>query len=628
MAERPARLADGVRRPRRLLGVTGAVAVAALAAGCAAVPSAGPVRSAPAPPGGSGTNCCGLIMSGPKPNWSPTQIVSGFLLASASFAHDNAIARQYLTPSASRSWLPGSEVTIVDQAPKVIAQPRRLGPGSEVTVVASGTQVATLNSSGQYLPVAPGDVAAQDQNFPVTRYHGEWRIASLPETNGRVSRQLLLPEGLFNLVYKPQNLYFYAQGASSPVLVPDPVFVPSESSDPKTNDPATMLVRDLLSGPPEWLAGAVDSAFPAGTRLRGVQVLPGTPGTKTAIVSLSTPPHGLRGASVRAMDAQLVWTLTSQSYAQPLIQSVKLKVNGHFWPRSGSEVLTQADYQHDLPQPGSEDPYFVGGSGGIRVLTDDGQRAGAVRGGPVPGPAGTSNVSLSRIAISPDRSRLAGVGGPGSTVYVSNLAAAGARGAKPSAGAPKARMSGTWFGTPSWDSAGNLWVAGRRHGQTGIWLLPQGAKTPWPVTLSARLGRITALRVAPDGVRVVMITGKGAKARLRLGAVVRTGTSFAILRTLPLAPNLAGPFALSWYDSDHLLVATKSPAGTQLWEVPVNGDAAVRQGAPQQGIVSIAAAGPRNPLYLGLSSGRLERSQGFGEFWSDVTAGRDVAYPG
>ncbi|MBO0807786.1 MAG: GerMN domain-containing protein, partial [Actinobacteria bacterium] len=466
----------------------------------------------------------------------------------------------------------------------------------------------------------------QDQNFGLVRVKGQWRISSLPGP-GRVSSQLLLPEGLFNLVYKPQNLYFYAHG-SSRVLVPAPVFVPSESAGPKTNDPAAMLVRDLLNGPPGWLAAAADSAFPPGTRLRDVQVLPGTPGTKTAIVSLTMPAGAVRPGTLRAMDAQLVWALTSQSYGEPLIQSVKLKVNGNFWPRSGSAVLGQSDYRQDVPQPATESPYYVSQTGGVRILAHAGQGSGA-RDTAVPGPVGAGRFPLSQIAVSPDRSHVAGIAGPHSTVYVGSLAAAAAHGAGPSAGEPRPRLSGSWFSTPSWDSAGNLWVAGRMHGQTGIWVAPEGKGTPWPVTTPGRIGRISALRVAPDGVRVAMIAGKGGSARLLLGALVRTGTGYAMGTVLRLAPNIAGVSALTWYDADHLLAVTKSAGGgTQLWEVPVNGGMAVKQGAPPQGIVSVAAAGPRNPLYLGLSSGRLERSQGLREFWSDVTAGRDVAYPG
>jgi two-component system sensor histidine kinase MtrB len=618
MTDRAAAAAPGPRRTAARAGAAVAIAtVALLAAACGAVPSEGLVQSTPAPPGGSGTNCCALVMSGPQPGWTPTQIVSGFLLASASFAHGNAIAREYLTPEASKSWSPGSAVTIVDQAPTVVLQPRRIGLETTVTVVASGREIATLSSSGQYKPVT-GSGTARQQNFVVERVRGEWRIAQLPGP-----RVLLLPEGLFNLVYKPQNLYFYAQGPASHVLVPDPVFVPSDSSDP-----ATRLVSALMGGLPNWLQGAAVSAFPARARLLGIQVLPGPPVNKTAIVSLSLPAQAVHQATLRALDAQLVWTLTSRAYAEPLIGSVKLKVNGHFWPASGSEVLGQGDYRSYVPRPAAgQDLYYVGVDGRVRVLGQQGQGSDETA-TPLPGVAGQGRVPMSVIAVSPDKRYLAGIGARGKTVYVSDLAAGAVPHAKPSVTTPRPRLTGSGLSTPSWDVADNLWVAGRVGGSAGVWVLPRNAPAPVRVSLPAGLGPVTALRVAPDGARLAMIVGQGPAAHLVVAAIVRAGTQIAILDTVPVGPNVASPAALAWYDTDHLLAVTGTAPATQVWEVPVNGNGATRQGATQPGIVSVAAAGPEDPLYLGLASGRLERSAGFGEFWSDVTAGRAATYPG
>ena len=590
-----------------------AMATVLLAASCAQLPSQGLVQSTPAPQGGSGTTCCALVMSGPQPGWLPTEIVSGFLLASASQANRNAIAREYLTPAASRSWSPGSAVTVVGQQPSVVVpETHRMALASSVSVVASGPEVATLTSSGQYKPATGGGTAGL--NFELERVNGQWRIASLP---GR--HVLLLPEGLFNLVYKPQNLYFYARGTGRSVLVPDPVYVPSDSSDP-----ATRLVSALLGGVPSWLYGAADSAFPPRARLLGVQVLPGPPLSKTAIVSLSMPSQAVNPATLRALDAQLVWTLTSRSYGDPLIGSVKLKVNGRFWPASGSAVLGQGDYARLVQHPAiGESLYYVGADGRVRLLGQGDESST-----PVPGEAGLGRVPMSAIAVSPDRHYLAGIGGGGTAVSVSDLAAATVPHAKPSASAPRTRLTGSGFTTPSWDRADNLWVAGRSGGAAGVFVLPRGGGPAVRVSLPSGLGPVTGLRVAPDGTRLALIVGQGLTAHLVLGAIIRAGGQFAVWSTLPVGPNVSGVSALAWYDADHLVAATGTVTDMQVWDVPVNGNNAASQGAAQPGIVSIAAAGPRNPLYLGLASGRLERSAGFGEFWSDLLAGRAATYPG
>jgi len=76
-----------------------------------------------------------------------------------------------------------------------------------------------------------------------------------------------------------------------------------------------------------------------------------------------------------------------------------------------------------------------------------------------------------------------------------------------------------------------------------------------------------------------------------------------------------------------LLVITQTAGGTQLREVPVNGDGSSLTPAPP-GMASITAAGPLNSLYVGTSSGRLESSVGLREPWRDIAAGADATYPG
>jgi hypothetical protein len=138
---------------------------------------------------------------------------------------------------------------------------------------------------------------------------------------------------------------------------------------------------------------------------------------------------------------------------------------------------------------------------------------------------------------------------------------------------------------------------------------------------------VTGLRVAPDGVRIALIAGSGATAHLMVGAIARSGGGVFITQAVPLAPGLSGPIALTWYDEDHLLAITQSASGTRLWEVPVNGDLPVTIPAAPDA-TSIAAAGPQNALYAGVSGGRLESSVGLREPWRDITAGSAATYPG
>jgi hypothetical protein len=627
-------MADGAHRadttPARIRFTVlfGAVLAALLATGCATIPSSGPVGSAPvpAPPGGGGAAGGGLIVEGPQPGWNPEQVVSGFLLASASFAHDHATAREYLTPSASRMWRPGAQVTILASTPSVFQQPGRLsGQDSRARVMVSWQELATLDASGQYTARGARGGAAR-QFFTLESVNGEWRIAGVPSNDGsKVSHELLLPAPLFRLDYAPRNLYFYGQpggllpaAQSDQFLVPAPVFVPIQSSDL-----VATLVNDLRQDPSGWLENGAVTAFPPRSRLRKVQILPGPPGDKTAIVDIGLPRATPR-STVQAMAAQLVWTLTSPAYSPALIQAVKLKINGRLWaPRSGDAVQSLAEYSRFIPSMDrAQNLYYVAANSAVRMF---GQQAHSVA---VPGQAGTGDVQLSKIAVSLNGHYLAGVGGPATTVYTEDLAAAAKEHAPATAGNLHSRLTGMRFSTPSWDSEGDLWVAGRVKGQPGVWVIPAASRgKPVPVSLPIGVDTVTGLRVAPDGVRIALIVGSGATAHLMVGAIARSGGGVFITQAVPLAPGLSGPTALTWYDEDHLLAITQSASGTRLYEVPVNGDLPILK-SPQPGMVSIAAAGQQNALYAGVSGGRLENSVGLGEPFRDMTTGSAATYPG
>jgi hypothetical protein len=615
MADRRHQAGHAPLRTRVTLLIGAALAVV-LAAGCATIPASGPVGSAPTPPPAGAGACCGLIVEGPQPNWNPQQVVSGFLLASASFAHDHGIAREYLTASASKSWRPGSEVTILAQTPTV-SQPRGRMPGQDnrASVGVSWQALGALNSNGQYLAGARGGGSRQ-QIFTLVSIKGQWLIDGLPGTSsGKVSRELLLPSVLFHLDYAPRNLYFYAE--PDQLLVPDPVFVPVESSDP-----VRTLVSGLLMDPTGWLQNAAVTAFPPGARVRKVQVLPGAPGEKTAIVDIGLP-RNTPQSIIPAMAAQLVWTLTSPAYSPALIQAVRVKINGRTWALGpGGAVQDFTDYGRYIPRASpNENLYYVTTNGVVRMF---GKQAHSVA---VPGQAGTGQVPLNKIAISTDGHYLAGIAGPATTVYTENLAAAG----RPHASAADlnlhSRLTGTGFSALSWDSAGDLWVAGQVHGSPGVWVIPSANGKAVQVTLPFGVGPVTGLRVAPDGARIALIVGTGAATHMLLGAIAHFGAAVSIVHVAPLAPGLARPSALTWYDEDHVLAITQTAAGTRLWEVPVNGAGPILMSA-QPGMASIAADGPHNNLYVGMEVGRLENEAALGGIWRDFAAGSDATYPG
>ena len=616
--------------------VLAALAAMTLVAGCADVPTSGLLQhtALPAGTGGEqqGSDCCGTIMNGPARGWSPSQIVQGFLLASADFENHHAIARQYLTGAASRSWQPGPgpAVTVIAQPP--YATPARPPFGSQNTAVVeiSAQQLGNVSASGQYIPAETGRQQL-NQEFTLQRVDHQWRIATLPSSPGtklppagveQPSHELLLTKDLFQLAFQPRNLYY--QDPAGKGLVPDPIFVPVDSGDP-----AADLIRALLISPQGWLAGAVLSAFPPAATLRHpVEILPGS---KTAVVDLSLPKSATSGPSLAGMASQLVWTLTSSSYGAASIQAVKLRVNGTVWtpPGASSAVLSPRRYpQPALEAPDREDLYFLGSNGAARVLAPQGARSTAV-----PGQAGTGQVPLNSIAVSQDQHYLAGVGGTAeaSTLYTSSLSAAAKPHASSAARALRIRLSGVSISSVSWDRNDNLWVAGSSGGKPKVWMLgASGGKVT--VGLPPHTLSVTALRIAPDGVRVAMIstvrTKSTTETEVLLAAILKS-TSDQIILASPgqVGADLTLPSALSWYDADHLLVVNQAPYGSQLEEVPVDGDRSASWGI-EPNMTSIAAAGPRNDLFVGLQTGHLAKSVGLGELWNQFAEGHAATYPG
>jgi len=597
------------RRPRgRTALVTGLVAAVVLAGGCSFIPSgAGPQpASAPAPPPGAGP-CCGLLVRPPQPGWNAEEVVRNFLLASAIAADDFHAARQYLTPGANRAWKPGAEVTILTKEPQVTPrQPGRLsGPAAKPIVLVTGQEQARLSSTGQYIP-APGGQPTEE--FVLQNVNGLLKIAQL-FSNGKVSHELLLVSDLFQLEYTPRNLYYY--GLRNEKLLPFPIFVPIQGKNP-----AARLIEDLINGPTGWLGGAAESAFPPGSRLvPPIQVFPGPSGGRTAIVNIHVPGHA-EGMQVDHMAAQLVTTLTSPVYSPPLYRAVKIKINGKLWHQG--TALGLSVYQQDIPHlPAGVKAYYLAQGGGVlRSLSARSDRGAVVT-------RGAGQAPLSKIAVSPDGRRLAGLAGPSNTVYTGELTTGS--GGRQSVGPLHKQLTGTSFSSLSWDNSGDLWVVGKIRHQRGVWVLIGGQAPAHPVLPPTGLGPVTSLRVAPDGVRVAMIAGRGA--HLVLAAAIRDKTGFFLSTTAPLGSALPPVSALTWYGEDHILVITGSGANSQYWDVPVDGGNP-RSLIKQPGTTTITAAGPGHPIYLGLDNSEQLRAGGLDQSLGPISPGQAIIYPG
>ncbi len=620
---------------RARFSVSLALLVVAIAvAGCATAPSSGPPRQAP---GGSSqvqAYVQELPAPGPTSKWSATDVVLGFLHASASYAFDPAAAKQFLAPRLRTHWHPGQEPVAVVLGPSSLTQvpykpPKITGQAPpEKKVQFTGQYLATLSQTGQYQYAPGGNVRYV---FGLEQTNGVWLIDQLPSPGGVPS--LLLTESDFEDVYAPRNLFFFAQPAASQtqnVLVPDPVYAPLLSSNSALNtDLATGLVNGLLRGQGSWLSGTTVSAFPRGTRLLKKVTIIG----KTAWVDLGGAAAHAQPITVGKMAGQLLATLSDGEYSPPLANQVELSIDNR--PESIIPPIGT------VPSVSSGQPVLLvtqtGGADSISQLPAI-PKAG-IKPQPKLSPAQIQDGTVTAVAASPDPNR------PGIAVAVSTGTGCAVQVYPEGQGGPR---QGTYAlpgatkqcASLSYDANGNLWAAAG----SGVWFM-QPNKAAVPVNMSALAaalqhgGQIMALRMAPDAVRAALLvstgtgTGTGTETELLLAAVrVQAGHAALGQPVTVSTEGVTNPQAISWYDAYHLAVLA---ANGQIYDVPLlTGGAGQQPGAappvffagPPGTALTLTTEGTE--LIVGTLQGQVWARQAPALAWTEVANGIDPIYPG
>ena len=130
-------------------------------------------------------------------------------------------------------------------------------------------------------------------------------------------------------------------------------------------------------------------------------------------------------------------------------------------------------------------------------------------------------------------------------------------------------------------------------------------------------GRVTALRIAPDGIRIAMIVRGNGGSQLEIGAVTLGAQEHGIHRAARARRRRdPDPAALNWYNADNLLVlARPAAAPRRLEEVPVSGGEPTHIAA-EPGTISLATAGSQ--IVAGLRNGRLVTLSGLSGSWEPL----------
>jgi Lipoprotein LpqB beta-propeller domain/Sporulation and spore germination len=599
-----------VARGSRLRGVVPAVFVVvllALLAGCISVPSGGPVLSYSITqgPGGQSQPLPQIVAQPPQADWTtPEQIVTGFLAASASFSGGQRIAREYLTASENRAWTPNWSAVVYSNRPNVKpASYTGSGSGQVATVTIGGSVQAFLSGTGGYVAPsasAAGGAPGGPPTFRLQKVGGHWRISKAPP-------YLVLTSYSFQYDYQLRNLYFF--DPTNSVLVPDPVYVPLQATTASLMDG---LVYDLINPPGDWLSrGATNTAFPKKTTTIGDVTLTGG----TAAVNLGGAITKVASYDrLQQVSAQLLYTLIGSGGSGPAVQSVELSVNGKPWsPLNPVQQLHQSKY---TPANGASSQfYYVDGAGDLLSSASS-----------VSKPVKVAHIGtgFTQIAVSPDRQYVAALKNNGS-LFTGRL------------GDPLVQRAGNGYTSLSWDPADDLWTTTGDH----VGML-SGAASPSqqagkPVAVSVvnsdgttqNVGPFTALRVAPDGVRVAIIVGGN---DLDFGAFVpltnaRPGQAAVeiVLSQFYVSVPSATFTSLTWYGSDNV-IALRDP-GPELTEYPVDGGSSTS--IPAQPHMSWITASLGSPLIASLPRGAMVADSSLSGSWMPVTGtGISAVYPG
>ncbi|WP_344630779.1 LpqB family beta-propeller domain-containing protein [Streptomyces glaucosporus] len=611
-------------RPGRR-GAAAALGAVLLLAGCASMPDRGEVRRVEPSPRADADSQVRVFGVSPRSGASPWEIVRGFLEATTSDEPDFRTAREYLTDGAARAWDPFARTTVLDNAPSVLSPRNDLDERESrgATLEVTGSTLARVDGERSYRP----EEGTYRETFHLVKVDGQWRIDRLPDG-------LVVAESDFQRNYEPVDTYHYADlgpdaGAvarGGDVLVADPVYIRERI------DPVTDAVRALLDGPTGWLAPVVESAFPHDVRLAdGVRLSPDDSGTLTVPLTRGTEgdrerPIPAGNARCDRMAAQVMHTVADQVSSK--VNRVRLTAG-----RGGEELCAQSREKAEAYMPGRlngdmGDGYFVDGENRLATVVE-----GADRAVPVDGPFSSGQIRLGPVAVSRDEQRGAGVSLDGRMLYVAPLT--GDTGLGDPVVVSEAEREVDGLTAPSWDGLGDLWVADRAPDGPGLLRLRRGQEEPEEVeVIGLGEGRIEALRVSSDGVRMALLVSADGRTTLQLGRIERSGAdggSRATVEALrPIAPQMENVTDVSWAGDSRLVVVGREAGGVQqLRYTATDGSPASPSALPGLNeVTGVAASEDEEKPLLARTSEGIARLSRDGD-WELVTdKGSMPVYPG
>ncbi len=446
-------------RPRPLAA---AAAVIVLLAGCATVPTSGPVREHAS--GGqqidSGVKVAPVP---PAPDASPMLIVEGFLHAMGTDQPGFAIARQYLTPEADAAWRPESGTLIYANG----YQPREADTGTEdhpaITVepVLSGT----ISPRGEYREASGG----HRHDFGLEQRNGQWRIGHPPDG-------LLISRYHFETNYTAVDLHF--MDATGSVLVPDPRYVAQNALTPKS------VVEAQLAGPGGWLAPAVRRAPWLRSVVEDVELLP----QDVAVLKLAPAAAELSDEQRRMLMAEFTTSLTEL----PQVAAVQFSIGATLLPLPGTTAvtLTTAAFPEFAPVDPQGGELLAVREGVVRTVSSR-EPWNELE------PVVTALGAAGTIAARRDLTELAAVNPEGTALAIAGEGDE----------TETVLLQGERLLRPDYSRRNELWAIEAGAEAAGFSVFAADDHTPIPVTIEGVMPAdgVLAFRLSPDGTRIALV---------------------------------------------------------------------------------------------------------------------------
>ncbi|MCU1447094.1 LpqB family beta-propeller domain-containing protein [Cryobacterium sp.] len=491
-------------RSRFAAVLAAAAALALVLGGCSSIPRSGAVQAGQ--DAVTGENPAPIFLPfGPRANATMEEILTGFIDAATSPDNNYEIAREFLTPEFSESWKSDSGVTVYD------GSERNFVTVDDTTMTFEVMPVAEVNGNGEYHE--EGASASLPLRYSFTQVNEQWRISAAP--NGTV-----LDQSTFKDVFSAQSLFFFDPDYR--YLVPDVRWFPRGASTP------TKIVNGVLSGPSEWLAGAVTSAFPEGTALTADAV---TVVARDAKVDLNSAALNADTITLQRMRSQLENSLPSG-----LTVSITINQNSQ-----------------DIDELGASEPQVNPRVDARALVVRDGEFGFLAATGKTITPL--AGLSESIVALTPSAVALS----PSQTAAAA-LTVAGVYGIRvgddPRLLDPRQNLI-----EPSTDGSGFVWsVPADRPNELFVYSAQGAASalpTPWGDASS-----IAALQVSRDGTRVIALLQAAGETRLVVAAVLReNGVPVGLGDAVQLAADSGNPVDATWIDQSTVAYVAAQPNG-------------------------------------------------------------------